>query len=252
MLRLWASSVALGLLLLGSTAHAQRRYSLSRPSGEPTQAALQQARALFLTGSSAVEAGRWADALESFERSYELSGVSAALYNAATALRSLGRHRDARDAFLQLLSAHPDLDANMRREAEARRAEEAARVAVLSLAGLPTDGELSVRFDNVAVPDDGARPLEIEADAGPHALRVDLPRHRPWLWEGRLRDGQYSTLDVRLELAPVEVETQSVFESPVFWIITGAVVLAGAAVATYFIWDGAQLDPGSPNVVDLR
>lgn len=252
MLRWLALPAALGLALFGSTAEAQQRYALDRPNGEPTQAALQEARALFVTGSSAVEAGRWADALQSFERSYELSGVSAALYNAATALRSLGRHRDARDAFLQLLSAHPDLDANMRREAEARRAEEAARVAVLSLAGLPVDGELQVRFDNVAVPDNGERPLEVEADSGPHALRVDLPRHRPWLWEGRLRDGQYTTLDVNLELAPVEVETQSIFASPVFWIITGAVVLAGAAVATYFIWDGAQLDPGSSNVVDLR
>ena len=252
MVRSSALLAALGLVLIASTAGAQQRYSLERPRGEPSQAALQEARALFLSGSSAVEAGRWADALQNFERSYQLSGVAAALYNVATALRSLGRHRDARDAFLQLLSAHGELDPNMRREAEARRAEEAARVAVLSLAGLPTGGELQVRFDNVAVSDSGERPLEVEADAGQHALRVDLPRHRPWLWEGRLRDGQYTSITVRLELAPVEVETQSIFESPVFWIIAGAVVLAGSAVATYFIWDAAQLEPGSPNVVDLR
>ncbi len=252
MFRRLAPCVALGLLLVASTAAAQRHYSLERPRGEPAGAALQEARSLFLSGSAAVEAGRWADALQSFERSYELSGVSAALYNAATALRSLGRHRDARDAFVQLLSAHSDLDANMRREAEARRTEEAARVAVLSLAGLPSDGRLQVQFDNAALTDTGERPLDIEADAGRHALRVEVPRYRPWQWEGRLTDGQYTTLNVHLELAPVEVETESVFSSPVFWIITGVVVLGAAAATTYFIWDGAQLDPSSNNVVDLR
>src|SRR3972149_6272050 len=118
MLRRSALFAALGLVLVASTAEAQRRYSLDRPRGEPTPAALQEARSLFLSGSSAVEAGRRAGALQSFERAYELAGVSAALYNAATALRSLGRHRDARDAFLQLLSAHGDLDANLRREAD--------------------------------------------------------------------------------------------------------------------------------------
>src|SRR5262249_33702379 len=128
--------VALSALLTASTAVAAP-HRIPGPTSKPSDASIEEARARFSAGNRAVDAGRWADALADFERAYALSGVPAALFNAATTLRALGRHVEARDAFDQLLDAHPDLDPTERDRARAMRSEEQARVATLSLVGLP-------------------------------------------------------------------------------------------------------------------
>jgi tetratricopeptide (TPR) repeat protein len=232
---------------------ASAQHRLVRPSGTPSAEALRQARDLFVAGSAAVEAGRWADALDKFDRAYALSGVAAALYNAATALRSLGRHRDAREAFDLLLTAHPEIDAALRAESLARREEEAARVVVLALAGIPERVTVEVQLDGVAVRDEGRRPFEVQSDAGQRALRVDARDYEPWRWQGRVQDGQYVTLQVDLRRTPPRSTPSSVFSSPWFWVAVGTAVLAaGAAVTGYVVYQDSLLEPQSPNVVDLR
>lgn len=242
-------------LVLGSTvtstaALAQQvrepRVRWRPPEGAPGQASLDEARALFLAGSSAVEAGRWSDALSNFERSYALSGVAAALYNAATALRALGRHREARDAFVALFRNHPELDDETSASARTMLAEERSRVAVLSLTGLP-ENDVIVRFDEAQTPDLGERPMTIETDAGEHNLRVERAQHEPFLWSGILTDGQRE--EVRVVLTPID--DSGFFGSTVFWILTGVVVLGAGAGVGYYLYDDAQLDPSSPNVINL-
>jgi hypothetical protein len=119
--------------------------------------------------------------------------------------------------------------------------EERSRVARLVLEGLEPDLRYQIRLDGSAVNDNGGRPFEVEADPGNHTLSTQTEGFLPHLWEGRLSDGQRISVFIELEPIP-QGESRTIFESPVFWIITGVVVLAGAAITGYVLYDNAQLD----------
>lgn len=255
------SAAAALVLLVASfvpTTAAAEPHRWAGPSGEPTQASIEEARARYSTGNRAVEAGRWADALGDFERSYALSGVPAALFNLATTLRALGRHVEARDAFAELLEVHPDADPGQRDKARALRDEEQTRIATIELAELPTGSDVTVWIDGRRAADDAARPLLLELDPQRHDLRVERSRHKSVHWRGVLSGGERRTITVRFELdplaeAPPAPARGGVLRSPVFWTIVGAAVLGAAATGVYFGVKGSnqRLDPGSPNVVHL-
>jgi hypothetical protein len=253
-----SAALALGAalsLLLPAAAGAQRRFSWSGPDRPPSAADVEEALSLFAAGSEAATNARWADALRSFERAYRLTGRFSALFNLAKTLRAVGRHVEARDAFAQFLTRHGDAPREIIDEARALLAEEAARVATLSLVGLPEVAGLTLSLDGTNVPDGGRRPLDLDVDPGEHTLRVDLSGHEPWRWTGSIADGARQEVQVRLVPLPertrVVERSRSVFAEPVFWIITAVVVLAGAGVVAWLVYDGAQLDPLSPNVVTL-
>jgi tetratricopeptide (TPR) repeat protein len=226
-----------------------------------------EARALFQAGEAAVEAGRWADAVDSFRRAYELSNVPAALFNLGYALRALGRHREARDAFAELLREHPRFDRELREEARRYEAEAEARIAMVQLQGLAADIRHVLRFDGRPIADDGARPISLEADPGAHTLTVRLEGRTPFVWEGDLGPGQRLAIDVELPMltsasgerwtggepeAPVDEDDGSVIESPWFWILLSVGLLgAGAGITGYLLWDAAQIDPESNRVYTL-
>lgn len=239
-----------------SSAHAQR---------EPTDAELAEARALYMAGQAAVDSGRWADAVGSFRRSYELSHVAAALFNMAFSLRALGRHTDSRDAFDLLVREHPDLDRALMQDARRYRDEMASRVATLVVDGLDAASRYTLGFDGQRVVDDGARPFEIDADGGSHSLTVRLEGFQPWLWEGMLDEGE--RLQIEASLRAIEVapafpppggRTEPVDEgggiatSPVFWTILGLVVVgAGVAVGWVLLRDRDELSPNADRVFRL-
>jgi tetratricopeptide (TPR) repeat protein len=251
----------LALVLLASSASAAEPHRIAAPIGEPSRASIEEARARFSTGNRAVEAGRWADALEEFERSYELSGVPAALFNVATTLRALGRHVEARDAFDQLLSSDT-LDPEVRDKARALRGEEQTRIAKLELDGVPATG-VAIALDGRRVTDDGARPLVLEVDAGHHTLRIERPKYRAFTWKGDIGDGAERAIPVELTLEPTNVaippvptqpkSSGGVLSSPIFWGVVGAVVVGAGAVGTWWGLAGRdqRLEPGSSNVVHL-
>lgn len=259
--RLVAAVLALSIGLAAFPAAAAHTWTA--PSGEPTSAAKQEAKALYIAGNRAVEQGRWSDALVDFEKSYALSGVPAALFNVATSLRALGRHVESRDAFAQLLDRHgKKLDADVRQQAETLYAEEKARVANLIVADLPSKkDELKISLDGKLQPDGGERPLSFEVDAGKHAVRVEESQSKPFTWEGSLGDGEKKHVTVRLvpEDKPVvvapppppkseEPKSGSVWSSPIFWTVVGVVVVGGATGA-YFYDRSKQLEPGSGTAV---
>lgn len=235
------------LAVLGPVPSARAQAEEDRYADAPprlSESDVEEARSLFVAGSAAIEAGRWADAVDSFRRSYEVSGVPAALYNMAMALRALGRHREARDAFVILIDEHgPDLPVEMMRNGLVLRREEAERVATLVLEGLAAEPRHGITFDGSDVQDGGERPLAIETDAGTHSLVVRLDGHRAFLWDGALGDGERLALAVTL--APEVAPRRGVLRRPAFWIVTGVVLLAGAAVGLW-LWDRSQqLDPQS-------
>jgi len=233
-----------------SLAEAQQPYRLAGPEGQPTEADIQRARDLFVSGTEDADLGRWADALGKFAEAYRLSGIGAALYNAATTLRSLGRYREARDAFDQLLEQHADdLDDEMRLSARELRVEVAGRVARLDVLDLPEAPDLRLRLDGARLTDDGSRPLSLETDPGRHALRVELPQHEPYLWEGSLGDGERQV--VRVVLTEIEVETGATVRNAVLGTLAAALVVAGAIVAVVLLTGDEGLQPESDNVVRL-
>lgn len=232
---------------------AAEPHTWKAPLAEPSSAAVQEAKALYIAGNRAVEQGRWSDALTNFEKSYALSGVPAALYNVATTLRAIGRHVESRDAFAQLLAKHPSLDPDVKSQAEKLLAEERAKVASASLDGVPSKARIYV--DGHEVTDDGARPLVLEVDPGKHSLRVEDPKSKPFTWDGTFADGEKKTVAVKL--APADVpkpaapeKSGSVLSSPWFWGVIGVVVIGGAAGA-YFYDRSQQLGPESGVTVKL-
>lgn len=207
---------------------------------------VEEARSLFIAGSQAVDAGRWADAIESFERSYELSCAPSALYNLAMALRALGRHRDARDAFDRLLRLHPDLSGELRQNADTHRREVANRVAILELVGIAPERRPEITFDGAAVPDSGARPIVLETDAGRHSLVARIPDHQAFLWDGSLTDGQRETIEVSFLPLP---EGGGFDALPLILGIVAAGLVAGGVAVGYVVWDEMQIRPLNPDRV---
>ncbi len=237
------AAIAAAVMASSTPAFAQPRERELDPAER------EEARALFVAGSAAVEGGRWADAVSSFERAYELTGARSALYNLAMALRALGRHRDARDAFVRLLRDHEITDADLRRTAEQMRDEEAARVAVLELVGLDDTARHAIRFDGREVDDTGARPIAIETDAGRHSLLADREGYSQFVWEGQLTDGQH--VSVRALFQPVTRvgASDDTALHVVLVVATIAAVVAGGAAIGYLVYEGAQVRPLYPQQV---
>ncbi|MBX3275216.1 MAG: hypothetical protein KF729_33430 [Sandaracinaceae bacterium] len=240
------ASLLFCLCSVGLSARAQTDARLSC-AREPSNEA--EARALFVAGVAATNQERWADAIPSLRRAYELSCHSSALYNLGYSLRALGRHREARDAFAQLLSDHTDLPGELRDNAVRYLDQERARVAVLELLDIEPDLRPRIIFDGREVPDEGARPVRIETDAGTHALALRLDGHEPYLWNGELADGQ--NLPILVRFVPLATGGGD-FEWG--WIVLGVVaaaVVAGAIGLGVALQDAAQLAPLSDRTVRI-
>lgn len=98
-----------GVLLLGlaSAARAQESGATHVASaGDRTE----EAKGLFSAGRAAFEAGRYADALGHFERSYAISGRPALLYNIGVAADRLRADAQALDAYERYLREVPDAE----------------------------------------------------------------------------------------------------------------------------------------------
>jgi tetratricopeptide (TPR) repeat protein len=221
-----------------SSAHAQGCAGGSSPEE------LAEARQLFVSGSADVDAGRWSDAIAKFDRAYSLSCAPSALYNLAMALRALGRHRDARDAFDRLLREHPNLTGELRTNGTNYREEEATRVAVLILAGIDANVSPELHFDGETLADSGARPIQIETDAGSHSFTAQIPEHQPFLWEGRLSDGQHEM--VQVTFAPLAAREEMDWVVPVIIGVAAAAVVGLAIGVGYYLYDSAQIRPLNP------
>lgn len=219
--------------------------------------ARDEAREAFQRGSEAAQEERWADSEREFRHAYDLSHSTSALFNRAVALRALGRHVEARDAFDTLLSDEGALDPAVREQVTHLRGESAARVARIVLDGLDAPGgRQRILLDGEGAADAGPRPLELEVNEGHHTILVEQSGFDSFRWSGDLSAGGRVTVQVSLlaHAAPtnsvVVVERvrepevpagPSVLEEPWFWILVGLVVLGAAAGTITGLMLDAQL-----------
>jgi hypothetical protein len=237
---------ALGFLaLFPALAHAQDEAPTCTASSPPTER--------FACAAFAAQEGLWEDALAQFQLLYEETHAPSALYNVAIAYQSLGRHRDARDAFDRLMRQHSaELDDETRAEAARQYGTEAARVARIELAGVPhEDSTVRVRLDGRSASVGDEEPLVLEADPGPHGVSVTQQGHEEFAWEGTLSDGQTLALAVLLPVLPAQ--PHELYEDAGFWV--GMVLLAGAiaggAVLGWWLQEDAQLDARGGFVIPM-
>jgi tetratricopeptide (TPR) repeat protein len=86
--------------------------------GTPDGSRDEEARSVFAAGNTAFEDARYGDALEYFQRAYELSGRPGLLYNIGVAADRLRQDEVALDAFERFLAEVPEHE--RRRDVEAR------------------------------------------------------------------------------------------------------------------------------------
>jgi hypothetical protein len=220
------------------------RAQLPDPPAAPSDADVSQARDRFVHGMELAQREDWAPALTEFFRSYALSGSPVALFNAGSALRSLRRFLEARDAFDRLLG-DPEIDEEMRHAAEEMRVHVTAQVASVAVDGVPS-GPASITADGAERAVTSARPIEVELDPGARALTIRLPAYTLWSWQGSLEPGARLRLDAALTPEP------SGGGDALPWILGGlGAVVAGVIIGLVVADLEAQLDPRTPLVITL-
>lgn len=218
----------------------------SAPSSDPRAA---RARSLFQVGLQLLNEGLFADALRSFQESVELARRPRGLRNIAECFRGLGRHREARETFDAILREFPNEDPEWLLSVRRARTESAGKIAMYTISGLPTEAQnVQIRVDG-AIRDVAGPPFRVELDPGRRVVEVRADGYQEFRWEDRVPEAEIRELPVQLEEIP---EAPSIVASPWFWVVTGVVIAAGAAVGYYFLDKDAQLDgqPGT-TVVNL-
>ncbi len=177
----------------------------------------QEARRYFMAGRQAYQEGRYETALQYFEKSYELSGRAALLWNIATAADRLRRTERAIEAFELFLASEPD--SNLRPQVEARLQvlrEEQARLRRLQEQERQREEELRRLREEMRRKEQEAR----QREARLRAERERAERERAALAEAPPKKAR---------------KEEEGGGSAWVWIGVGAAVVAGGAVAAVLL-----------------
>jgi len=198
------SLLLVGVMLL--SASLVQAQAAAPPTGDADRT--EEAKALFAAGRASFDAGRFADALDYFERSYAISKRPGLLYNIGIVRDRLRDDKRALEAYDAYLAAVPD--ASNRAEVETRasairsalaRQQEAAPAPVVA-----TPAEAAATVQPAAAPDTMAA---VESNE------------------------------------PAEADSGSVFGRWWFWTAVGAVV-AGGVVVGVVAASGGEDEAASP------
>lgn len=237
---------------LATTQDTSSNVDPEAPASAVDGGSAYEARQRFIRGQEAADAGRWADAEKHFREAYALSRVPTALFNRAFALRALGRHIEAREAFASLLESHPQAQPDLRDEASRLHEETSARIAIVELTGLDADTIYLLRVDGTPASDSGQRPLRLEFDAGQHGITLRRRGYLEWHRALALSDGDRVSFHITMNPVPsVKLDGSHWYESAWVWSIAGALVLGGAATAWLLLDDDQGLQPRSDRVIRL-
>jgi tetratricopeptide (TPR) repeat protein len=202
--------------------------SIGLAAADARASSSEAARAAFERGTKLFEAEEYSAALPEFRAAYELSGRRpTAVFALAQCERALALYEDSIAHFSEYLATGPENEAEIeetiglleiqkeKRDAERMKAEAEAEQRRLEEARRLSAEEERIR----------ERELELaKKEAMLEAERV------------------VAATDVPPPPADIEADAStSVFESPWFWVITGAVVVGGAVAATVVV---VEMDDG--------
>ncbi len=198
-LRCARAALGLGLLTaaLGLATPAQAQ------SGTPTARELDAARSLFQEAYRDEQEQRFAEALDKFQRVATVKESASVRYRIGSVLASLGRLREARDAFRALAASAASLPAKEKDIAAsaAERAQALDRRIPRLLVRLQEDppADARVMIDGVPVPvTTSPRPFEV--DPGEHVVHASSPSSRTF--ETRIVVTETSESAITVLLAP--------------------------------------------------
>lgn len=204
-------------------------------AGGESEAAVEQARALFEQGVAAFTEEEYEAALDAFQRSYDLNEVGSVLYNIAMCEMALFRHVEAIDSFQRYLEAGGErIAAERRSEVEEYVNELESRLGIVQLSVTPAGAVVSV--DGVDVAPERWRRLLLQT--GRHVIRASAAGHEDEVRQVDIVAREVTEID--LELTPVGAEDDQPPPPPPpppvpvvrrwwFWTIIGVVVAGGAA-----------------------
>lgn len=238
------------LVLLALVGRARAQEPEQAPEPEPAAVddltVAAEAQALFRRGLELGEEDRWAEALELFRRSRALVARPSTVFNIGFALFRLGRFVQAIASFDEYLALTETETSDLRVEAARRRGEAIASLSALTLELTPETARLLV--DGEASDAEGS-PRTIALDPGRHVLFATADGYREGQLEISVLAAEHASR--QLVLAPLVdavgdeppvTHDASLIEDPVFWVVTGVLVV-GAAVA---IGVGATLATNGP------
>lgn len=182
--------------MAGFPASARAQTKASSSSEE-----LKAARDLFQEAYADEQEKRFAQALQKFERVAAVKASAAVRYRIGAVLESLGRHREARDAFRALATSKPTLPPSEQDIADSavERAHQLdrriPRLVIKLQENAPADTRVTV--DGASVPVTSGRPIEL--DPGEHLVEASSPTSRPSESRVVLAEGSEVTVNVVLE-----------------------------------------------------
>jgi hypothetical protein len=213
---------------------------------EPNPSRETQARQLFESGVTELHESRFADARDLLRASFTLAPRYATAFNLGVALRGTGELCEAAGLFERLASGELGEPRDTRAELERYLREATEQAAEIRIAVEGPD-RARVRIDGVVVgtvqrddvfgrcTDPGRHVVEASAEEFSRAERtLSLERGGSEL--------------VRLTLAPrAPLEaSSSLFESPFFWVVSGALVAGGIAFGLWAILTSERAATDSP------
>ncbi len=185
---------AVWLLVLGTSAQAQRGDDASEEAAVANSAA---ARALFAEGLTAAEAGDHAAAADRFERALELRWAAPIAYNLAEALSRMGRYVEAIENLHAIERSTASLD--VKETARARREELEPSVGRLRVVLTPDEPGLAIRVDGRPLPE-ALRGVAFPVDPGERQLTIHRGAQEAGAAQSTVVAGLETT--VHVEVAP--------------------------------------------------
>jgi PEGA domain-containing protein len=186
----------MGLVLFAPLASAQRSGDAAVPAGPVHEPRLEAMERLFERGVSMVEQQRWAEALELFRRARRLGARPSIVENIAFILTRLGRHREALQAYEELVGM-AGVDDATRQRATLQRRRLRRRLSVLELTVAPDSARVEVAGELIF----GTGPRRVVVlDPGDHRVSVSANGYAPQRIEVSALPGEQ--IERTVELTP--------------------------------------------------
>jgi hypothetical protein len=227
---------------------------------QPTAGDQKKGKALFEQGLALSDEGKWAEALDLFQKSDETAPSPVVQFNIAATLRALGRYVESNQRLDRLISQAQSnkitIKPGLRKDIDQLQREVKEKIVALRLQVDPEGADVQVDGSPLKASPEG----KIELDPGKHVFVVKKEGYDttsitktlgPSDVELRIMAPKSRVIETVVE-KPVEVEVDRPFYTRFwFWAATGAVVVGSAAVIYVVASPRNTKDPAVPPSASL-